>query len=246
MYEKSAVFRFYEELNDFLPKNKRKQNFLYCFKGRQSVKTVVEAMGVPHCDIDLILVNGESVGFDCILENDDRVAVYPVFEALDIGPIVRLRAKPLRITRFVLDVHLGKLARRLRLLGFDSLYRNDYEDEEIVEIAKKERRIILTRDIEMLKHGDVSHGYWLRSTHSQEQIREVVKRFDLKSQFKPFSRCLKCNGFLQKACKDNCRVLVPSRVFQVFDDFFQCDSCKQLFWRGSHYQKMEKWLDELC
>src|SRR5437868_7866953 len=154
-------FRFYEELNDFLAPALRKCEFPYAFTGTPSVKDAIEAIGVPHTEVDLVLVDGESVDFTRRLTGGERVAVYPVFERLDIAPVTRLRARPLRRTRFVLDVHLGKLARYLRLLGFDSVYRNDYDDHTIVALAHEEQRIILTRDTGLLKHSAVTHGHWL-------------------------------------------------------------------------------------
>ena len=143
---RSAFFRFYEELNDFLAEEQRKTTFLYEFIGTPSVKDTIEAIGVPHTEIDIILVDGEAVTFYYLLHGGERVAVYPVFESIDITPLVHLRSKPLRNPKFVVDVHLGKLAHKLRLLGFDTLYRNDFKDDEIIERSLREKRIILTRD----------------------------------------------------------------------------------------------------
>ena len=153
-----AQFRFYEELNDFLAPALRKCEFAYAFTGTPSVKDPIEAIGVPHTEVDLVLVDGESLDFTRRLTGGERVAVYPVFERLDIAPVTRLRARPLRRTRFVLDVHLGKMARYLRLLGFDALYRTDYDDATIIRLSLDEQRIILTRDRGVLKHTAVTHG----------------------------------------------------------------------------------------
>ena len=180
-----AQFRFYEELNDFLAPDKKKRDFSYPFNGRPSIKDAIEAIGVPHTEVELILANGRSVGFDYPLKHGDRVSVYPVFESLDISPVVRVREKPLREPSFILDVHLGRLAKLLRMLGFDTRYRNDYRDIEIVDISIKERRIILTRDRGILKNRSVTHGYCLRSTEPIAQAREVLQRFDLFSQVTP-------------------------------------------------------------
>src|SRR5262249_52305094 len=130
-----ASFRLYAELNDFLPPAQRQIPFVYCFNGMPTIKEAIEAVGVPHTEVDLILVNGVSVAFDYRLRDGDSVAVYPVFESFDIAPLLRLRPQPLRETKFILDVHLGKLAKYLRLLGFDTLYRNDYQDPDIIAIA---------------------------------------------------------------------------------------------------------------
>ena len=180
-----AEFRFYEELNDFLAPVLRKRAFSYAFNGTPSVKDAIEAIGVPHTEVDLVLVDGKSVDFTRRLAGGERVAVYPVFERLDISPVTRLRARPLRVTRFVLDVHLGKLARYLRLLGFDTCYRNDYDDDAIIGLARGESRIILTRDKGLLKHGAVTHGYWVRATVPRQQLAEIVRVFDLGRQRTP-------------------------------------------------------------
>ncbi|MEJ2722847.1 MAG: Mut7-C RNAse domain-containing protein, partial [bacterium] len=155
-HRKTARFRFYEELNDFLPADRKKVGFTYRFSGTPAVKDAIEAIGVPHTEIELIIANGTSVGLDYRLRDGDFVAVYPVFEGIDVTPIVRLREGPLRRVAFILDVHLGKLARRLRMLGFDTLYRNDYRDSDIVRLAALENRIVLTRDTGILKTGSVT------------------------------------------------------------------------------------------
>lgn len=233
-----ATFRFYAELNDFLPSDRQQTPFSHPFNGKPAVKDTIEALGVPHTEVDLILVNGTSVGFDYHLQNGDRVAVYPVFETLDITPIVKLRETPLRRTAFILDVHLGKLARLLRMLGFDARYRNDVSDPELVEIALRERRIILTRDVGLLKRGEVTHGYWVRSTAPMAQAREVVRRFDLRDQAAPFTRCIACNGELAPVDQAAVRSQLPPRVAVAHDTFQQCRHCGKVYWQGSHYDPL--------
>ena len=162
-------------------------------------QTPVESLGVPHTEVDLILVNDRSVEWAYQPQEGDRVAVYPVFESLDITPLIRLRPEPLREVRFVLDGHLGRLAAYLRMLGFDTWYRNHVDDAVLAQVSKEERRILLTRDQGLLKRSAVTHGYWVRATAPREQLREVIARFDLQRQAKPFTRCLSCNGRLQAA-----------------------------------------------
>jgi hypothetical protein len=234
----TATFRFYEELNDFLPRTRRKTAFTHRFNGKPTVKDTIESLGVPHAEIDLILVNGTSVDFNYHLHNTDRVSVYPEFESLDISPIVRLRPAPLREPRFICDVHAGKTARALRMLGFDTLYRNDYDDHEIVEIARKEKRIILTRDQELLKMKAVSRGYWFRSCDTETRIREIIRRFDLSKKTEPFSRCIECNGRLEREKKERLRNTVPQGVYRHHFRFYRCLQCGKVFWRGSHYDAM--------
>ena len=236
--EQVATFRFYEELNDFLPPARRRHSFPHPFKGKPSIKDTVESLGVPHTEIDLILINGASVGFEHPLMPGDRVSVYPVFEAFDIRGLNKLRPKPLREPAFVLDVHVGKLASYLRLLGFDTLYRNDYSDEEIIHISLAEHRIILTRDLGILKTRRVTHGYWLRSQKPGEQLREVVERLDLRSLAVPFTRCPVCNGVLEAAAKEAVLPKLPPKTRELYHEFSLCRACGKVYWKGAHYENL--------
>jgi hypothetical protein len=238
MSVKYTEFRFYEELNDFLPAEREKRSFLHKYEGACSVKDAIEALGVPHVEVDLIIIGGESVDFSYRLSGGERVAVYPVFESLDISPLVHLRPKPLRRSLFILDVNLGALARRLRMLGFDCLYRNDYDDPEIADISVAEKRIILTRDSGLLKIGKVTHGYWVRSQIPEEQIEEVLRRFDLYSQISPFNRCISCNGSLEAVNKTEILDRLEPLTKKYYDEFYRCGDCGKIFWKGSHYESM--------
>ncbi len=240
MNEYRARFRFYEELNDFLSAEKRKQEFEYFFHDHPSVKDAIEANGVPHTEVDVILVNGESVDFNYQLQDGDRIAVYPVFESFDVSTLTRLRQEPLRKTAFVLDVHLGKLSRLLRMMGFDTVYRNDLEDREIMDIAEREHRIILTRDRGILKHKRVTHGLCVQSTDPTEQVRKVLIRFDLLDRIRPFSRCITCNGPILPVAKAAIQHLLPPETRRVFDRFYQCQRCGHVYWPGSHYERMKE------
>ena len=233
-----VTLRSYEELNDFLPKVKKKKRFVHNFIDRTSVKDLMESLGVPHTEVDLILVNGKSVGFEYIINDGDDISVYPVFESLDISDVQHLRPKPLRNPKFVADVHLGRLARYLRMMGFDVYYKNNLSDEEIVKISSKERRAILTRDIGILKRTEVTHGYFLRSDNVEKQTEEVVKRFDLQKSIKEFTRCLECNSELLKIEKGKIIQRLPPKVAATQNEFFICPECQKLFWAGTHHQKM--------
>jgi uncharacterized protein len=242
MTQRIVSMRFYEELNDFLVSHRRKSSIDYAFKINQTVKDAIEALGVPHVEVDLILVNGVSVSFDYHLQNGDQISVYPVFETFDISAITRLRPQPLRETKFVLDVHLGKLCKYLRMLGFDTFYRNNLDDDEIVRISTAESRIILTRDIGILKTGSVTHGYWIRSKNSREQIHEVIRRFDLQNKIKPFYRCIVCNGIVYKVDKQQVEHVLQTNTKKFFDNFYQCSTCKKVYWEGSHYENMRNFI----
>ena len=145
----------------------------------------------------------------------------------------------------MLDVHLGRLARYLRLLGFDTLYQNDYDDDTIVALARGESRVILTRDRGLLKHGVVTHGYWVRATAPRQQLAEIVRVFDLSGSARPFTRCIRCNGELQRVAKSAVAERLPPRVRAHFEEFAQCPKCAAVYWPGSHFDKMQKMVDEL-
>jgi len=245
-----AIFRFYEELNDFLPRQKRKRAFTYRFFGTPSVKDAIEATGVPHTEVDLIIVSrgsdaGTPVDFSYRLNPDDRVAVYPVFESFDLGSTSPLRDEPLREIRFVLDVHLGKLARTLRFLGFDSWYDNRQDDAQIARRSVAERRIVLTRDLGLLKRSIVQRGYWLRSQDSEEQAADVIRRFDLHRMVKPLTRCPECNELLEPIPADLVSTQIPPRSREHAGRVARCSSCGRLYWRGSHVPKIDAMIDRI-
>ena len=236
----AAEFRFYEELNDFLKPARRQQTVVYRFDGQPGIKDPIEALGVPHVEVDLIVVNGESVGFGYRLQNGDRVAVYPVFKSLDVAPLVKLREPPLRNVAFVVDVNLGRLARLLRLLGFDALFSNAYTDDEIVAISEAQSRIVLTRDRRLLYAKAVTHGYWVRSVWPRRQVDEVVRRFDLTGQIRPFSRCADCNGQIESIAKEQIADRLEPQTKQHFEAFCRCSDCGKIYWAGSHVGKLRE------
>jgi len=235
-----AYFRFYEELNEFLPHNRRKIEFDYQFNDTPSVRDAIESIGVPHVEVDLILVNGISVSFSQKLSDGDRVSVYPVFESIDISPVIRLRAKPLRDVKFILDVHLGRLAKYLRLCGYDTLYSRFFEDNEIIETALREERNILTRDRQLINNGRVTHGYWIRSQNYKEQLGEVFARFDLNERLSLFTRCIACNTLLEVVPKEEIADRLQADTSRYFSNFRRCPDCDRIFWEGSHFDVMKQ------
>ena len=236
----TCEFRFYEELNDYLPTDQRKQTITREITGTPSVKDAIESLGVPHTEIDLILVDGRSVRFDRRLRGGERIAVYPEFERFDISPLHRLRPRPLRNPRFVADVHLGTLARFLRLLGFDTRYGNGLDDAELARITSAEKRILLTRDVGLLKRKAVVRGQWLRSRDPEEQVMEIVEALHLKCLLQPFTRCMTCNGALVAIARDEVANLVPPRVHRRFRSFKQCRDCRRVYWRGTHFIRLQQ------
>ncbi|MDP4204916.1 MAG: Mut7-C RNAse domain-containing protein [Bacteroidota bacterium] len=237
-------FRFYAELNDFLRIERRQEVFDYPFHGPLTIREAIESLGIPHTNVDLVLVNGQPVDFTRKLRNNDFISVYPVFETFDISDISKIRRSPLRIPRFVVDAHLGKLAKYLRIMGFDSLYRNDYRDDEIRFIASLQHRIILTRDKELLMSKKVNHGYYVRSVVFKEQVVEVLNKFDLYSGIKPLSRCIICNHKLHKVSVASLSDKINPEIGSSFDEFFKCRNCKKIYWKGSHYKRMSQYIEQ--
>lgn len=241
-YNKTVTIRFYAELNDFLHRDHVQKAVEYRYKGRITVREAIESMGVPHSAVDLVLINGNPAGFSHHLQQGDYISVYPVFETFDISTVNGNRRKPLRITRFVIDAHLGKLARQLRLLGFDSVYYPGIEDDEIIRISLDENRIILTRDRALLKSSKVMHGYYIRATNIRDQLMEVMEKFNLASQIKPFTRCLVCNHLLEDVETSEIRGQIDDDTARIFKKFFRCSGCKKVYWEGSHYERMTEFI----
>lgn len=239
------IIRFYEELNDFLPPDKRKCTFTHVLKKTGSVKDLIESLGIPHTEIDLIIVNGISVNFCYQVKNNDHISVYPVFTSLDISPLIRCQPEPLCNTRFVLDVHLGRLAAYLRMLGFNTLYRNDIDDPELADISVNEHRILLTCDRRLLMRKQITHGYFVRERQPEKQILEILQRFNLGNNIKPFSRCMHCNAHTHAVDKASIKDRLQPKTEKYYNAFYQCEGCKKIYWKGSHYSKMKRMIDKI-
>lgn len=240
-----ATFRFYAELNEFLPEAQRQQDLSFALNGRTSVKHPIEAFGVPHTEVALILANGDAVGFDYLLQPGDHVSVYPAWHTVDREGESHLRPPLQRPVRFLLDVHLGQLARYLRLLGFDALYRNDYEDETLAALAEASGRVLLTRDRRLLMRKRIQHGYCLNTRDPQEQVRAVLHRFDLFEEIDPWQRCLRCNGELQSVQKEAVLQELEPKTRRYYDTFMRCQTCGRVYWKGSHYPRMARFVERM-
>jgi uncharacterized protein with PIN domain len=234
----SAHFRFYAELNDFLAPALRQRTFRQVCARDASVKHMIEALGVPHTEVEMILVDGAPVDFSHRLREGERVAVYPAFSMLEGLPPVCLRPPLPGVARFVADAHLGQLAKHLRMLGFDVLYRNDYSDAEVARLAAADDRIVLTRDRDLLIRRDIVHGCYLHAVSSAEQLPEVISRFALAASVRTFSRCLNCNSALRSVAKSEVADRVPQHSRAVYERFFECQGCAQVYWEGSHVARM--------
>lgn len=234
----AVEIRFYAELNDFLAPERRQRDVRYGFDVAPSVKDAIEALGVPHTEVDLILANGVSVDFGYRLADGDRISVYPVFEAIDVTGVARLRPAPLRRVSFVADTHLGTLARYLRLVGFDTRFRSDWTDEELAGVSVAEGRILLTRDRGLLKRRVVTHGLYIRSEEPEQQLIDVVRRLHLLGQLRPFSRCMACNGVIEPVEGAAVAERLEPRTRREFDRFSRCLDCGRVYWEGSHHRRL--------
>jgi hypothetical protein len=238
------VCRFYAELNDFLPPARRFVSFVHSFELPASVKEMIESMGVPHTEVDLILLNGKSVDFSHAVQDGDRISVYPAFKSLDTRPLLQLRTPP-QERCFVLDAHLGRLARYLRMLGFDAAYENDHEDKELARVSHSEGRTLLTRDCGLLKRGEVVHGYFVRATEPEQQVAEVLRRFDLFRGVAPFRRCVRCNALLNSVAKETILERLQAKTRQHYDEFRICPACNRIYWKGSHHEHMQRFIQRI-
>jgi uncharacterized protein with PIN domain len=213
-------------------------------KERTSVKDVIEACGLPHTEVDLILLNGQPVDFSHIIASESKIDVFPIeLETVTFFPENRLQVRDIR--NFVADGHLGKLVRDLRLLGIDVVYDRDAEDRQLIETATSQNRALLTRDRRLLMHAALRHGYCLRSQNPLEQTVEVLGRFNLGSATAPFRRCLRCNALLQAAEKEKISGQLEPLTKMYYDQFRRCLGCGQVYWSGSHFAKLQKRIEAI-
>lgn len=235
-----ALFSFESELVDFLIQPRRIGVFCYQFQGNPSVKHIIEALRVPHTEVGSISVNGVEVDFTYLVQDGDQVRICS--HSFSDDGIQWYPSDPLH---FVLDNHLGKLAAYLRMLGFDALYRNDFQDTELADIASREGRILLTRDRGLLMRKAIQWGYCLRNLNPKSQAVEVVRRYKLADKIQPFRRCLRCNGILELVAKEEIIDRLEPLTRMYYQEFHICTSCKQIYWKGSHYERMDSLIEEI-
>jgi uncharacterized protein with PIN domain/sulfur carrier protein ThiS len=227
-----ANIRFYDTLNDFLPEKQRNYSIPVKFKGRQSIKHIIESLGIPHPEVDTIRVNNQPVNLSYILKDKDHVEVYPWQDHVDL--FAKYNIEP----RFILDNHLGKLATYMRIMGIDTLYNNAYHDDEIVNIIKINERILLTRDRRLLMRREIRMGYCVRQDNPKDQIIEIMDKFRLKKLIVPLNRCLICNHKLEPTEKLSIIHRLEPLTKLYYEEFHRCPQCNQLYWKGSHYEHM--------
>lgn len=238
-----AVIRFHGQLNDFLPAARRSRPIEHRFDGQPGIKDVIEALGVPHPEVDLILVNGGPVDFGRRLRAGDVVEVYPPGQGPPLDASLHVGPSVADEPRFVVDGHLGRLAAYLRMLGFDTWYRNHADDDELARRSADEDRTLLTRDRGLLKRGIVVRGAFVRSDRPREQLAEMGRRFDLGPRIRPFTRCIRCNGRLADAGRADVEGRVPPYTFRTHDAYGICPDCGSIFWKGTHHERMSRLIE---
>jgi uncharacterized protein len=234
---------FHGRLNDFLGRRDPRHPIVARLEHTPSIKDLIESLGVPHPEIDIIVVNGCSVDFNYLVGPDDQIEVFPPGAAPAVAPLHHLWPALQEHARFVLDTHLGRLAGYLRMLGFDTLYRNDYRDQELAAISDADDRILLTRDRGLLKRSIVVRGAYVRETSPRQQVLEIIRRYRLIAQIEPFRRCIRCNGMLRSAPREEVYERLPPKTRHEFDEFRVCDACGSIFWKGSHFAPMRAFVD---
>lgn len=236
---------FYGELNDFLSSERQQIQFFHTVKERTAIKDVIEALGIPHPEVDYIIVNRNPVNFSYLIQGEEQIEVYPISARNQFPNGLHLIPITPAETCFILDVHLGKLANSLRMLGFDTLYRNDYDDEELAKISASEQRILLTRDKGLLMRSLVNLGYYVRNTNPEQQLTEILQRYHLLPLINPLKRCIRCNGLLEPVEKNAILNQIPPLVQEQVQDFHRCRDCSQIYWQGSHYKRMQEFIQNL-
>jgi uncharacterized protein with PIN domain/sulfur carrier protein ThiS len=221
-----ARFSFDPALLPFLEKLHRGAPFEYDCARAATLKNAIEALGVPHTEVGALHVNGEPATLQRIVREGDYVEVETAKSGSDAD------------LRFAADAHLGGLARFLRMLGFDTLHRNAFSDDEIRRLAEAERRIVLTRDRELLKCREIARGAYVRALKPEAQLREVAARYEIAPLARPFTLCLSCNLPLQPVEPAVIAHRLPPAVYELHQRFVRCPGCDGVFWPGSHYERM--------
>lgn len=243
-----AQLHFHAALKDFLTPAARNKALTHHFNRRASVKDVIESHNAPHTEIDLIIVNGHSVNFNYIVQGNDDIHVYPANTTphahIFATPLLHLSPEKLARPKFVIDVNLGRLARYLRLLGFDCLYRNDFDDETIAEISCHTQRVVLTRDRKLLQRKIITYGYFVRTNSPKAQVKEVLRQYELHPLLNPLTRCTSCNGHLTQTKKQNILHRLKPLTRKYYDTFLACSDCGQIYWQGSHSTRVQRLIDE--
>jgi uncharacterized protein with PIN domain len=227
---KISRFWFDASLRRLLPRDKVSGEFDCVFNGPQSAKHLIESVGIPHTEIGEITANDRPAGLDYPVQDDDRMKVFGV------APNLNSQVQP----RFVIDGHLGRLNSRMRMLGLDCLYQENYNDDTLLILSVHESRILLSRDRRLLMRKPIMHGYLVRSLDPGEQLHELVRRYGLRKWIRPFQRCIRCNHLLEPVRKEDILDRLEPLTKLYFEEFRICPACSQIYWKGSHFDKMQQ------
>ncbi|MGM0446227.1 MAG: Mut7-C RNAse domain-containing protein [Bacillota bacterium] len=242
---KKVILRLFGDLNYFL-KDSDKLYREISFKDRQTIKDILEGLKIPHTEVYLLLKNNKAISLDYLVQDGDKISVYPVFKSIDIeDDISTIRKKYSSYPKFIADAHLGKLVSYLRILGFDILYHNDYGDKYLAEKSKEDNRILLTRDHGLLMRRVVNYGYFIREDNPKDQLKEVIIRYNLINYVNYTSRCPKCNSELEKIKKEKIIDRLEPKTKKYYNNFFICPSCDQIYWKGSHFRRINEMIENI-
>lgn len=239
---KQATLQINGSLRDFIDSGKPGKTSVHvAFEMNPSAKDIIESQGIPHTAVFGLMVNGNSKTLDYNVKNGDKIKPLP-FEMVSADELDEIQISP---SRFMTDIHLGKLSKKMRLLGLDTLMADKSDDQEIISLSNAEQRMILTRDIGLLRNGKTMYGYWIRNTEPEKQAEELFERFELSDHINPFSRCMECNSTLQEVPLSEVKKQVPPKVQEWKSDFYRCSGCGKVYWKGSHYQKLKERVEKL-
>lgn len=211
---------------------------------RASVKDVVESLGAPHTEIGTLTAAGREIGFAHILVPGERLEVFPLVPPVDVTIPTLLRPSYPCI-RFLVDHNVAKLASKLRMVGLDAAFAPGWQDHALAAMAHAEQRVLLSRDIQLLKRGLVAHGHFVRESAPDRQLAEVVHFYGLVGQLVPFSRCMRCNGLLSEVDKAAIIARLEPLTKKYYHAFRCCNECSSIYWAGSHRERMEEILRQL-
>lgn len=212
---------------------------------RTSIKDLIESFGVPHTEVGSIEINRQLVPFDHIIEGESTVEIFPSQPPVNVLSPCLLRPKSLAAIRFLVDSNVAKLAGKLRMAGFDTLHDPLLHDAQLADMANETNRILLSRDIQLLKRKKIEFGHFVRETIPDRQLAEIIHFYDLSDAIRPFSRCMLCNGILAPVQKEDILDQLEPLTRKFYHTFLRCRLCKQIYWSGTHRKPMEKILREL-
>lgn len=219
---------------------RNRRNFIQKNCRKTSIKDLIESFGLPHTEIGRLTVNEKSVDFSYQVSDGKTVNIYPVPMPWNVKRPSLLRPHPLEEIAFVVDVNVGKLARLLRMSGFNTSYDQQRDDAELASIAEIEKRILLSKDKGLLSRKKVEFGRYIRTSDPKNQLKEVIDLLDLRKEIRPFSRCMECNGILKPVMKRDIVNKLKPLTKKYYSIFSICASCGKIYWPGSHHEKMKQ------